>query len=178
MSSRMTRKCFISYHHDDQKHVDQFVKTFDEQRGIFIARALGVMDQNIIDSTDTDYIMRRIREKYLTDSTVTIVLIGRCTWARRYVDWEIASTLRNDPNNKRSGLVGITLPYMADQSKTLPPRLDDNVKSGDKGYAKWYKYPTSSSGLAEIIEEAYEARDTKANLIDNIRSLARSNKDC
>ena len=178
MTSNITRKCFISYHHDDQRYADEFVQTFDEKKGIFIARALGVMDQNIIDSTDTDYVMRRIREKYLTDSTVTIVLIGKCTWARRYVDWEIASTLRNDPNNKRSGLVAITLPYMADKNKTLPPRLNDNVKSDDSAYAKWYKYPTSASGLADIIEEAYGARDTKANRVDNTRALARSNRDC
>ena len=178
MSVKTTHKCFISYHHDDQKYVDDFVKTFDEQKGIFIARAIGVMNQNIIDSTDTDYVMRRIRELYLTDSTVTIVLIGKCTWARRYVDWEIASTLRNDANNKRSGLVAITLPYMADKTKALPPRLDDNVKTDDKGYAKWYKYPQNASGLADMIEEAYQARDTKDKLIDNTRELMKHNRDC
>ena len=178
MAGKITRKCFISYHHDDQKYVDNFVKTFDEEKGVFIVRALGVMDQGIIESTDTDYIMRRIREKYLTDSTVTIVLIGKCTWARQYVDWEIASTLRNDPNNKRSGLVAINLPYVNDTPTTLPPRFKDNWKSDGSGYAKWYKYPTSASGLAEIIEEAYGARDGKADRIDNTRALARSNKDC
>jgi len=178
MASSTTHKCFISYHHDDQKYVDDFVKTFDEQKGMFIARALGVMNQNLIDSTDTDYVMRRIRELYLSDSTVTIVLIGKCTWARRYVDWEIASTLRNDANNKRSGLVAITLPYMADKSKELPPRFTDNWNSDGSGYAKWYKYPSSASGLAEIIEEAYEARTTKDNLIDNTRKLMDYNRTC
>ncbi len=178
MASSITRKCFVSYHHDDQKYVDEFVKTFDEKKGVLIVRALGVMDQNIIDSTDTDYIMRRIREKYLTDSTVTIVLIGKCTWARRYVDWEIASTLRNDPNNKRSGLVAINLPYMDDKPATVPPRFKDNWKSDGSGYAKWYKYPTSALDLANIIEEAYAARDTKANRIDNTKALARSNNYC
>jgi hypothetical protein len=67
---------------------------------------------------------------------------------------------------------------MADKTKSLPPRLDDNVKADDKGYARWYKYPTSASGLADMIEEAYAARDTQANRIDNTRALARSNKDC
>ena len=178
MASKVTHKCFISYHHDDQKYVNDFIETFDDEKKVLIARALGAMDQNIIDSTDTDYVMRRIRELYLTDSTVTIVLIGKCTWARRYVDWEIASTLRNDAKNKRSGLVAITLPYMADKSKTLPPRLDDNVKSDGSGYAKWYKYPQSASGLADIVEEAYQARDTKDNLIDNTRELMKYNRDC
>ena len=47
------------------------------------------MEQDIIDIDNTDYVMRRIRELYLKDSTVTIVLIGKCTWARRSIDWEI-----------------------------------------------------------------------------------------
>ncbi|WP_372493341.1 TIR domain-containing protein [Janibacter melonis] len=38
--------------------------------------------------------MDRIRTKYLGDSSVTIVLVGSCTWARRYVDWEVYSSLR------------------------------------------------------------------------------------
>ena len=35
------------------------------------------MEQDIIDSDNTDYVMSRIRELYLKDSTVTIVLIGK-----------------------------------------------------------------------------------------------------
>jgi hypothetical protein len=38
--------------------------------------------------------LRRIRQLYLLDSTVTIVLIGKCTWARKFVDWETQASLR------------------------------------------------------------------------------------
>ena len=44
---------------------------------------------------------RTTGENYLSNTTVTIVLIGECTKARKYVDWEIASTLRNDPGLQR-----------------------------------------------------------------------------
>lgn len=44
------------------------------------------------DSNNPEYIMRRIREEKLHDSTVTIVLIGNCTHSRRYVDWEIKAS--------------------------------------------------------------------------------------
>ncbi len=110
------RKVFISYHHDhDQDEVEAFLDEFGDS---FIAKVIGVSDDDdFIDSKDSDYIMRRIREKYLTDSTVTIVMIGSCTWSRKYIDWEIASTLRDDTNNKRSGLLAITLPSEADGSK-------------------------------------------------------------
>src|ERR1035441_5985437 len=75
-------KCFLSYHRDDIDEVEAFIDSFGE---VFIPRVLGVTDEDdFVDSTDTDYVMDCIREKYLTDSTVTIVLIGKCTWARRY----------------------------------------------------------------------------------------------
>jgi Thoeris protein ThsB, TIR-like domain len=96
-------KCFVSFHHDDETEVEKFIEDFEE---IFIPRVLGVSDEDdFIDSDDTGYVMDQIREKYLTDSTVTIVLVGKCSWARRYVDWEVYSTLRNDKKNRRSGLL-------------------------------------------------------------------------
>ncbi|MCH7665258.1 MAG: TIR domain-containing protein [Acidobacteria bacterium] len=170
-------KCFISYHKTDEQEVSDFVTEFDEGREVFIARAIGV-SQDIIDSDDSNYIMRKVREKYLTDSTVTIVMIGRCTWSRRFVDWEIASSLRNDPNNKRSGLMAITLPSVSSSSRTLPARLKDNWKSESGGYARWWKYPSSATGLEDMIEEAYDARDTLGHLVDNSRRLFGSNRDC
>ena len=179
-SSDPTRhKCFVSYHHDDQVEVEAFIDGFGD---VFIAKALGVSDEDdFIDSDDTDYVLREIREKYLTESTVSIVLVGKCTWARKYVDWEIMSTLRNDSKNKRSGLIGITLPSAANYSgKKSPDRLADNVQGakGDEGYARWKKYPESKSSLRSWIDDAFDARDARAGLVDNSRSRFLSNRSC
>jgi hypothetical protein len=109
---------------------------------------------------------------------VTIVLVGKCTWARRYVDWEVYSTLRNDKNNKRSGLMAITLPsYASTASRKLPPRVDDNV-ADKEGYARWWKYPTSVASLRTLIDEAFEARTSKAHLINNTRDRKINNSPC
>lgn len=171
------RKVFISYHHDDQSEVEDFI---DEYEDSFIPKIVGVSDEDdFIDSDDADYIMRRIREKYLTDSTVTIVMIGSCTWSRKYVDWEIASTLRDDSNNKRSGLFAITLKSEANGSKRRPDRLDDNLgqdaNDNQTGYARWKKYPKSASSLESWIEDAYSRRDTDP---DNTRDLRKQNSAC
>ena len=116
--------------------------------------------------------MRKIREDYLTDSTVTLVLIGDETYKRKYVDWEIASTLRNDPNNKRSGLLGIYLPGKSDSE--VPYRLQDNV---DCGYAKVYSYPTGKpETLEKWIDEAYEKRNDPNYESDNSRDLFERNR--
>jgi hypothetical protein len=169
-------KCFVSFHQDDEAEVEKFIEDFED---IFIPRVLGVSDEDdFIDSEDTDYVMDQIREKYLTDSTVTIVLVGKCTWARRYVDWETYSTLRNDKRNRRSGLMAITLPSAANYAKKqLPPRVDDNV-DGDKGYARWWKYSSSRASLRSLIDEAFEARTSKAHLIDNTRERKKYNSTC
>ncbi len=169
-------KCFVSFHHADEDGAKAFIETFEDA---FIPRVLGVSDEDdFIDSTDSGYVMDQIREKYLTDSTVTIVLVGKCTWARRYVDWEVYSTLRNDKNNKRSGLMAITLPSAAQYpGKRLPPRVADNV-DGDKRYARWWKYPQSVSSLQLLIEKAFQARTTKSDLIDNSRDRKLNNSKC
>jgi len=169
-------KCFVSYHHENEGEVKVFLESYES---VFIPRVLGVSDEDdFIDSKDTDYIMDQIREKYLTDSTVTIVLVGKCTWARRYVDWEVYSTLRNDKNNKRSGLVAIALPSIeVDASKKLPLRVSDNVNE-DKGYTRWWKYPSTSDSLSQMIDEAFDARIGKANLIVNTRDRKLNNSQC
>ncbi|WP_460540396.1 TIR domain-containing protein [Glycomyces halotolerans] len=131
-------KCFVSYHAADADEVESFL---DEFGAAFIPRVIGVTDEDPwVESNDTDYIMEKIREKYLTDSTVTIVLRGKCTWARKYVDWEIYSSLRNDSRNKRSGLMGISLPSFTEKPRKLPTRLDDNLADGES-YAKWWVIP-------------------------------------
>ncbi|WP_371597754.1 TIR domain-containing protein [Streptomyces sp. NBC_00564] len=168
-------KCFVSYHQEDEVEVRKFLEEFEVA---FIPRVLGASDEDdFIDSDDTDYVMDQIRERYLTDSTVTISLIGKCTWARKYVDWEVYSTLRNDKFNRLSGLMAVTLPSIENSTKTLPDRVSDNV-NGTGGYARWWKYPSSVGGLQSMIEEAFQARTSRVDLIDNSRARRMRNSSC
>lgn len=178
--NQVRHKVFIPYHHDDQEEVEEFIETFDRERKVFIARALGVgMADDVINSNDTDYVMRRIRELYLKDSTVTIVLIGKCTWARRYVDWEIQSSLHHGETVTPNGLLGIVLPSAG--KKPIPPdRLKKNLKGedSDEGYARWYWYPKRKDSLANWIEDAFEARTSRTHLIVNPRDRFKYNRSC
>src|SRR4051794_5731723 len=122
------RKCFISYHHADQAEVERFINTFDHLHDIFIYRGLGIgMEPDIVDSNDTEYVMRRIRQVYLKDSTVTLLMIGRCTWARRYVDWELQASLRQGEMTLPNGLLGIKLPSFSEEV-SFPNRFNLNLK--------------------------------------------------
>ena len=172
-------KCFISYHHDDETEVQAFIEEFDHDGDVLISRGIGAsMPGDVIDSNNDDYIKSRIRSLYLGDSTVTIVMLGRCTWSRRFVDWEVAGSLRNTATSNRNGLMAITLPSVADlDGRRLPARVDDNV-NGEVGFARWWKYPTSTSGLASMIDGAFEARTEKADFVVNSRGLLGSNQFC
>lgn len=67
----MGHKCFISYKKEDKTYKNYLVELFAGQ---------DVIDKSldrIIDSEDGDYIMETIRNDYLSDSTVTIFLIGQ-----------------------------------------------------------------------------------------------------
>lgn len=166
------RKCFISYHHDDRIEVEDFIQKFDHDQDVLIARGIGAsMSGDILDSTNEVYIKSKIREKYLRDTTVTIVLVGRQTWGRKFVDWEVAASLRNTLTANASGLLAITLPSVANyDARKLPARVADNVDGAD-GYARWWKYPSDAVELGEMIEAAYDARISRASLRDNNRSL-------
>lgn len=56
-------RCFISYHHADEREVQAFLDTYSNAE-VFTHRALGLdMANDIVDSNDTEYVMRRIREQ-------------------------------------------------------------------------------------------------------------------
>lgn len=173
-------KCFISYHHaNDQYYKDKFVKLFDDYLDIFIDKS--VSDGDISDDCSSDYIMQKIREDYLSDSSVTIVLIGEETWKRKYVDWEISASIRNTQKDPRSGLLGIILPshpnYTTEKytPNIIPPRLYDNDKCS---FAKIYKWSENPTVIQKWIDEAFDRKDEIQP--DNSRKLFGKNKsgDC
>ena len=168
-------RCFVSHHKVNTTAVKNFVEEFSD---VSTAKTVGVTDEDdFINSDDRDYVMRCIREKYLSNTTVTFVLIGECTKARKYVDWEIASTLRNDPVNGRSGLLGINMNSVGSRG-LAPPRLLDNYDSNDKAgsYALYRTYPSSAQVLRNAIQTAFDRRGTHTP--DNKRALFKNNRPC
>ena len=105
----MGRKCFISFktediafklHIQNELNIDMIDKSLDEA----------------IESDDEDYVLRRIREDYLSDSTVTLHLIGlasaenRGSFEQAYIKRELQASLYNGLGNTRNGILGIVLP--------------------------------------------------------------------
>lgn len=169
-------KLFISYHHaNDQFYKDTFVRQFSSA---FVDWSVGPGD--IDTELQTETIRQKIRDEWLRESTVTVVLVGHQTWQRKHVDWEISSSLRQTSANPRSGVLGILLPSHPSHSapsinyRTVPPRLYDNLL-GSSPFAKLYRWPTTVQELQGWIHSAYirRSQDPPPN---NARDFFRNNR--
>ena len=159
-------KVFVSYYHDDDQYYRElFEDMFSDDYDIMVSKSvkLGDIDDERL---STDRIREIIRDDYLQDSTVTVVLVGAHTWQRKFVDWEIGSSIRATKNNSRSGLLGIILPtYPRPPGKpthyyfhTIPPRLHDNIQCGFAEIRGWIDGPDQ---VQSWIHDAFKRRTEK-----------------
>lgn len=101
-------KVFISYHHIKDQHYKDRLLEINRITPMFIDGSVDTGD--ISDNLDDDAIRQKIRDEYLRDSTVTIVLVGLETKGRKHIDWEIYSSMFDGRVNKKSGILVINLP--------------------------------------------------------------------
>lgn len=153
-------KVFVSYHHaNDQYYKNRFETLFADIYDTMVSKS--VKEGDIAQNLKTDTIRQKIRDKYLADSTVTVVLVGTETWKRKHVDWEIGSSIRDTRKSDRSGLLGILLPTYPGFSTntydphTIPPRLHDNIECC---FAKIYGWSENPNDVQSWIHEAFKRR--------------------
>ncbi len=142
----MARKVFVSYSHrlDDQA-ADDFQKIFANKRDVFIDKSIRKNIGNKKAST-----IKAKLSSLIKDSSVTVVLIGKETDGRKWVDWEIYHSLRKSDGKARNGLLGVKIP---NKTHWIPDRLSDNIPNMDL-IIDW---PRDYRTLANAIEEAYNA---------------------
>jgi hypothetical protein len=107
----MGHRCFISFKTEDLGYKEYIQNHMNID---MIDKSLNVA----IDSENEDYIMRKIREEYLSTSTVTIHLIGSVSSEKlgareqRFIKRELQASLYNGEGNTRNGILGVVLPVM------------------------------------------------------------------
>lgn len=150
-------KVFISYHHSNDQGYKEALVEFGRRHSLFLDRSVNSGD--IPDTWTDEQIRRAIRDQHLKDSTVTVVLVGKETKRRKYVDWEIYSSMYDGSVNKKSGIVVINLPGISD-SFTAP--------HGDE--EKQLMYPNVDSWMTINEREEYERRYPfmPKRIIDNL----------
>lgn len=150
-------KVFISYHHANDQWAKDQLQEWARLHELFIDMSVDTTDIN--DALPTDSIHRIIRDDYLRDSSVTIVLVGTETKGRKHVDWEIYSSMFDGAVNKKSGILVIQLPSTNPLYYTAAHEVEKAIVYPD--CAEW----THITDRAE-----YERRYTylPARLIDNL----------
>lgn len=107
----MGHKTYISFKTENASYKDEIQSW----------KHLDYVDKSLnepIDSNDPDYILQRIRTEYLSDSTVTIFLIGSYsaeqfgTTEQYYIKKELQASLYNASANTKNGILGVVLPDM------------------------------------------------------------------
>lgn len=151
-------KVFISYHHANDQGYKEALTAFNDKYGIFIDASVDSGD--IDDELDDEAIREKIRDEYLQDSSVTIVLVGTETRRRKHVDWEVYSSMYNGAVNKQSGILVINLPTTGCTHFT--------ANHGDEEKAAIYPDTTSWTSISE--REEYDRRYPymPERIIDNL----------
>lgn len=113
----MGHKCFISFKKEDEIYKRIIQSWVDKNKVDMIDKSL----DEPINSYNEEYIMQKIRKNYLSDSTVTIFLIGSHSaenlgaYEQRYIKRELQASLYNGVGNTRNGILGVVLPQMYDK---------------------------------------------------------------
>jgi hypothetical protein len=110
----MKHSCYISFKTED----------FSYKKYIQDNLSVSMIDKSLnerINSDNRDYIMQRIRTDYLSDSVVTIFLIGQYSaenspnQCQDYIKRELQASLYNGVGNTRNGILGVVLPEMKER---------------------------------------------------------------
>ena len=159
MAGTRRHKVFVSFHNKDLGRRDKFVSMLDDH---IVNNS--VRDGDIDKNLKAAEIRRQIRDYFIADATVTVVLVGCCTWQRKYVDWEIGASLTDTDNNDRCGLLGIILlshpNYKKDNydPRLLPPRLACNL-GDENSFAALCDWTGDKAKLVEWIDWAFQRRN-------------------
>lgn len=133
-------RVFISYyHHDDQRYKDYLIKMQEfnietmQMQSIF--EDFSVHEKEIDDAgLSSEQIRCIIRDEYIKDATVLILLCGENTNKRKHIDWELHAAMYDSPANRQMGIIVINLPTIKQgiraSSEEEKPLLSD--------FGQWY----------------------------------------
>ena len=133
-------RVFISYyHHDDQRYKDYLIKmqefNIETMQMLSIFEDFSVHEKEIDDAgLSSEQIRCIIRDEYIKDATVLILLCGENTKKRKHIDWELHAAMYDSPANRQMGIIVVNLPTIKQgiraSSEEEKPLLSD--------FGQWY----------------------------------------
>ncbi len=160
-------KVFISYHHDNDQWAKEALLNINNEKNIFIDGSVDTRD--ISDDLSDEEIREKIRDEYLCDTTVTILLVGTETKNRKHIDWELYSSMYDGKVNKKSGILVIQLPSTNPQYNTAA-HGDEEKRNLYQSVTNWIsidsrdEYERRYPYLPERIIDNLLAKDVKISV--------------
>lgn len=192
---------FISYHHYNDQYYKEELIELNKKYNIFIDQSVYTGDIN--ENLGDQIIREKIRDEYLKDSTVTILLVGTETKNRKHIDWELYSSMYNGRINKKSGILVINLPTIQgtihaahgeqgnypdtkwttlkyrteyeERHPYLPERIIDNLLNPEAkiSVTNWGDIKNNPYFLSELIDKTFSSKST--NSYDLSREMRKNN---
>lgn len=128
-------KVFISYYHkDDQAYKNQLINMTELDFATKCRQSIFEdysVHENEIDDTglNSEQIRCIIRDEYIKDATVLILLCGQNTKTRKHIDWEIHAAMYDSDANRQMGIIVINLPTINQSTKEFTARLVQAIKN-------------------------------------------------
>lgn len=146
----MARRTFFSFHYQR----DIWRANVIRNSGVVIgSAAAGFLDASLWEEAKKkgDAGIKKMIDKALENTTVTVVLIGAKTAGRKYINYEIEQSIK-----RGNGILGIHIHNIknsdgkTDEKGNVPAKLI-------KGGFKVYNWPFDNEKFAKWIEDAYNA---------------------
>jgi len=174
----MGHRVFISYHHKfDQYKKNKLARLIEESGNFDYSVEVGDIENE--SGISDERIYQIIRDDYLRETTVTILILGRCTHHRKHIDREIGSSLMSSKYNSRNGLVVL----VADDylGKTFlqadcGERISKNILNGYAIVSRFSDVENNPYKLNNLIQQAYSKRNNA--IPDNSAIYRRRNTSC
>lgn len=145
----MARCVFFSFHY--QRDIWR-VNQIRSMPNVIGCAAAGFQDSSLWEEAEKkgEAEIKRLIDKGLEGTTVTVVCIGAKTAGRKYINYEIQKSI-----DRGNGIVGIQIHELKDQTGSTDTAGETPAKLTSGGY-KVYKY-VDKEKLANRIEEAAKA---------------------
>lgn len=139
-------KVFISYYHEDDQWYKNMLLKLNDYYNMF--DDYSVHEDEIDDTGMTsEQIRREIRDNYIQDATVLVLLCGENTKRRKHIDWEIHAAMYDSDTNPKMGILVINLPTItSEQSMIAYGSEEENLMAP---YGTWTPLDKSKSSLED-----------------------------
>lgn len=156
MLNMQRHKVFISYYHEDDQSYKNALLQANDRYTLF--DDWSVQEGEIEDDNlSAERIRQIIRDDYMRDATVLILLCGQNSRRRKHIDWEIHTAMFDTSKNPKMGVLVINLP-------SVPSRVRAG-ETEDKELVAKHSTTWCSLSTRQEYEDAYPCMPSR--IIDN-----------